>query len=100
MEIDSSVKSLGELASGVRKEGAKPTALSQPAAGQSAEVALSPLSARLQEIGSAMSTSPVADSERISAIRQAISAGTFKIDASKIADGLVESVRQMLATQK
>lgn len=101
MKIDSSVKSLGGLAGGTRKETAKPAATApQSSGGQSAEVELSPLSARLQEIESAMASSPVADSERVNAIRQAISAGTFKIDASKIADGLVDSVRQMLAAQK
>ena len=101
MKIDNSVKSLGGLASGARKDAAKTQAApAQPAAGQSAEVELSSLSTRLQEIGSSLASTPVADSERVNAIRQAISSGTFKIDASKIADGLVDSVRLMLAAQK
>ncbi|KYC29231.1 Anti-sigma-28 factor, FlgM [Sterolibacterium denitrificans] len=104
MKIDSSIKSLGGLSGEARKDAAKPAGTaSSPAAGQStqsAEVALSPLSARLQELESAMATTPVADSQRVAAIREAIAAGTFQVDASKIADGLVDSVRQMLAAQK
>ena len=37
---------------------------------------------------------------KVPAIRAAISAGTFKIDTGRIADGLIDSVRQMLAAQK
>jgi negative regulator of flagellin synthesis FlgM len=40
------------------------------------------------------------DAERVAEIRQAIAQGSFKIDPGKIADGLIESVRQMLAAQK
>ena len=99
MKIDNSVKSLGGGATGVRKDGGKPSVTPQ-AAEQGSDVALSPLSARLQEIESNLASSPLADNARISEIRQAISQGTFKIDASKIADGLLDSVRQMLSTQK
>lgn len=101
MKIDSSIKSLGGLSGEARKDAAKPAGTaSGPAAGQSAEVALSPLSARLQELESAMATTPMAASQRVAAIREAIASGTFQIDASKIADGLIDSVRQMLAAQK
>lgn len=99
MKIDSSTKSPGGIASGARKDGAKPTT-AQQTAGPNSEVALSPLSSRLQEIESAMATTPVADSGRVNAIRQAISQGSFQVDAGKIADGLITSVRQMLAAQK
>lgn len=101
MKIDNSVKSLGGLSGEARKDAAKPaTAAASPAVSQSAEVALSPLSARLQELESSMATTPMTDSHRVDAIREAIAAGTFQIDASKIADGLIDSVRQMLAAQK
>lgn len=99
MKIDNLVKSVGGPTSGARKDGAKPAATPQPAV-QSEAVALSPLSARLQEIASSLANTPVADSERVSAIREAISQGNFKINAGKIADGLIDSVRQMLAAQK
>ncbi|MBP9712556.1 MAG: flagellar biosynthesis anti-sigma factor FlgM [Sterolibacterium sp.] len=99
MKIDNSVKPLDALVGGARKEAARP-ASSRSAAGQGDAVALSPLSARLQEMEAAMAASPVVDADRVSAIRQAISAGTFKVDTSKIADGLLASVQQMLSGQK
>jgi negative regulator of flagellin synthesis FlgM len=99
VKIDNSVKSLGGVASGARKDGTKPSVARQPAA-QSSDVALSPLSSRLQEIESAMATTPVVDSDRVNAIQQAISQGAFQIDSSKIANGLISSVREMLAAQK
>lgn len=102
MKIDSSAKSLGGPGNSP-KPGTSRTPVTPTEAGggnQTATVALSPLSARLQEIESNLTTSPAIDSERVEAIRAAISAGTFRIDASKIADGLVDSVRQMLAAQK
>lgn len=40
------------------------------------------------------------NSERVAEIRQAIAQGNFKIDASRIADGLIDSVRQMLAAKR
>ena len=82
MKIDNSIKSPGGLATGIRKDGAKPP--SAPLASeQGSDVALSPLSARLQEIESSLATSPAADNDRIAELRQAISQGTFKIDASE-----------------
>ena len=42
---------------------------------------------------------PEVDSARVSEIKQAISEGRFSVDSEKVADGLIESVRQMLAAQ-
>jgi len=41
----------------------------------------------------------VADANRIAEIRQAMAEGRFQVDASKVADGLIESVREMIASQ-
>ncbi len=101
MKIDSSIKTLGGLAGPTGKDSPK-SANVPPKAGarQSAEVELSPLSARLQETEGSRGVDSVVDSDRVAAIRAAISAGTFKIDTGRIADGLIDSVRQMLAAQK
>lgn len=98
MKIDSSVKPLDGLVGGTRKESARPAA-SRPSPAQNDGVEISSLTTRLQGMGGA-SASSVADSTRVDAIRQAISAGTFKIDASKIADGLIASVQEMLNAEK
>lgn len=54
------------------------------------QVQLSPLSASLvQDNGDV-------DMERVEAIRNAIRSGELQIDASRIADGLLDSVREMV----
>lgn len=101
MKINTTTAPLGNLAASQSRENTKTTpAAARPAAGQASEVALSSLSTRLQEIGAASSTEAVVDLDRVNAIREAIAAGSFKIDTSRIADGLIDSVRQMLSTQK
>lgn len=55
-----------------------------------AQVQISPLSASLvQDNGDV-------DMERVEAIRNAIRSGELQIDASRIADGLLDSVREMV----
>lgn len=60
------------------------------------EVDISSLSARLQEASAAM-TEPTIDTTRIAEIKQAITEGRFQVNPERIADGLLESVRQMLS---
>jgi len=80
----------------------KPAAKPEAGAGAAAapQVELSPLSARIQEIESTIASAPAVNSARVAEIRQAIAQGNFKIDASRIADGLIASVRQMLAAKQ
>jgi negative regulator of flagellin synthesis FlgM len=63
------------------------------------KVDLSSLSSRMQEIEAALANLPVVDADRVAEIKQAIAEGRFQVDAGKVADGLIESVRQMLASQ-
>jgi len=100
MIIDNSLKPLGGVNAEPRKDAGKPGATrgdaGSSASPASAGVSLSPLSTRLQAIESSLSTAPAVDSSRVDAIRAAIASGTFEVDTSRIADGLIESVRQML----
>lgn len=63
------------------------------------KVELSTLSSSLQKAEAAISETPVVDRSRVEEIKLAISEGRFKIDADKIASGLIDSVRQMLNAQ-
>ena len=60
-------------------------------------VDISSLSAHLQEVGAG--ESPV-DGQRVAEIRQAIAEGRFQINPERIADGLLASVREMLAAKR
>lgn len=71
----------------------------QPASGKDASVESSSLSSRLAEIQNSLNSVPVVDSARVEEIKQAISEGRFKVNAEKVADSLIESVRQMLGSQ-
>jgi negative regulator of flagellin synthesis FlgM len=80
----------------------RPRAPASPAPGRQgdgATVALSPLSSSLGKAEAAMASTPVVNRERVEEIRKAISEGRFQVDASRIADGLIHSVREMLAAQ-
>lgn len=99
MKIEGTSNAPKSPVSSAGKAAAKPEA-GAGATTSAAQVELSPLSARIQEIESTIANTPAINSERVAEIRLAISQGNFKIDASRIADGLIDSVRQMLAAKK
>lgn len=96
MKINSAIPSAGSAPDGGRARTAGSVAQRSSTEGD-AQVELSPLSSRLQEIGATAAAGPVVNAKRVAEIKQAISAGRFKIDPERIADGLLSSVRQMLA---
>ena len=63
-------------------------------------VTLSPLSAKLKSLEAKVSTSSVFDTEKVDAIKSAIEKGQFKVDAEKVADGLIASEKDLLSAQK
>jgi negative regulator of flagellin synthesis FlgM len=63
-------------------------------------VTLSKMSAQLQSIESKMATDHVFDAEKVAAIKLAISSGQFKVSSEKVADGLIETVKDLLTTKK
>lgn len=99
MKIDNSVKSVGGLPTGDTRSRAAKDQPAAPTAAAGAQVELSSLSSRLQEMQATLANVPVTDAGRVAEIKQAISEGRFQIDAGKVADGLIESVRQMLASR-
>ena len=70
------------------------------AAGDQGNVTLSPLSAQLQSLEANVAMDNVYDADKVEAIKLAISNGEFHIDAGKIADGLINTVQDLLARQK
>ena len=57
-------------------------------------------SSQLQAMGSSLDASTPMDSAKVEAIKQAISEGRFKINPEIIADRLLTSVKDLLASQK
>ncbi|MGC3964790.1 MAG: flagellar biosynthesis anti-sigma factor FlgM [Rhodocyclaceae bacterium] len=101
MKIDNSVKTTGASASesSGKARGGREAAAPAPAASAGTTVQLSSLSGNLAKIEATIGQTPEVDSARVSEIKQAISEGRFSVDSEKVADGLIESVRQMLAAQ-
>jgi negative regulator of flagellin synthesis FlgM len=95
MKIDSSNNSLAVLeTTGVRKAG-KIDAQSavQQASAASSTVNLSSMSALHASKASDI------DTAKVEAIKAALRNGTYKIDSGKVADGMLNSVRDMLQTR-
>jgi negative regulator of flagellin synthesis FlgM len=63
-------------------------------------VTLSPLSAQLKALEAKVAVSSVFDTEKVDAIKSAISGGKFKVDSEKVADGLIATVKDLLSSQK
>lgn len=92
MKINSAIPSVGNTTGTGSTRGPAPTAKSSGMGG-SERVDISSLSARLQEVGAG--ETPL-DVQRVAEIKQAISEGRFQINPERIADGLLDSVREML----
>lgn len=94
VKINSALPSVGTTGTGSSRG---PAATAKPAGTQSGErVDISSLSARLQEVGAG--ESPI-DAQKVAEIKQAISEGRFQINPERIADGLLNSVREMLTAK-
>lgn len=63
-------------------------------------VELTSASLKLSAIEGSLGGQPVIDSARVSEIKQAIADGKFKINPDAIADKLVASVKELLASRK
>lgn len=72
----------------------------QPAdAGQTA-VTLSPRAAELKQLETQLAAIPVVDRARVESIKEAIASGQYTINAENIAEGLIDSVKEMLHVAK
>ncbi len=72
----------------------KPSGTSQASAGDN--VTISSAAQQLSSIESASKASPAFDAEKVSAIKTAIQNGEFQINTEKVADGLIQSVKDLL----
>ena len=57
------------------------------------------LSGQLQNIEKNLSKGEVFDAERVAEIKQAISEGRFTVNADKVADGLLDTVRDLIRSR-
>lgn len=100
MKINDSIKSkvdLGVDKAGAEKTGAgKKTEKPQIHAKAAENVTLSPISAQLQALEAKIAGDNAFDVEKVAAIKLAIASGQFKVSSEKVADGLIETVKDLL----
>jgi negative regulator of flagellin synthesis FlgM len=63
-------------------------------------VQISPLSQQLQALQSTQASGAVFETKKVEEIKLAISEGRFKVDAEKVADGLLETVKDLLNARR
>lgn len=105
MNVNDSIKNSVDL--GVDKLTSEKGAQAKPAADAKAEqtpnqadsVTLSSESVQLQAIQSDLATKEVFDVEKVEAIKAAISNGEFAVDTEKVADGLIDTVKDLFKTK-
>ena|SRR5215471_8345439 len=101
MKIEGSIKSVTSNA--VQQEPGRPgkePAADVAAAPVSTNVKLSSLSSQLQMIEKSFADTPVVDAARVAELKQAISDGHFKVNADKVADKLIDTVKEMIRAHK
>jgi len=70
-----------------------------PSAAPGSKVELSSLASQMQEVEATLANVPVVDASRVAEIKQAMIEGRFQVNAEKVADGLIDSVREMVRAQ-
>jgi negative regulator of flagellin synthesis FlgM len=104
MKINDSIKNkvgLGIDRANAEKAGAgKKSEKPQAELNASESVTLSPMSAQLQSLEAKIATDNAFDIEKVAAIKLAITSGQFKVSSEKVADGLIETVKDLLNTKK
>ena len=105
MQIDKTTPPLpatqiGELAP--KSPNAKPSggSSSNAAAPSETSVHLGTASLQLRKLESSVANTPVVDREKVEAIKQAISEGRFQVNASTVADRLINSVQDMISANR
>ncbi|BBJ22179.1 flagellar biosynthesis anti-sigma factor FlgM [Candidatus Nitrotoga sp. AM1P] len=63
-------------------------------------VHLGATSAQLQKMESSMANTPLVDAAKVADIKQAISEGRFQVNSSAVADGLIQTVQDLISSHK
>lgn len=98
MKIDPGVKQV-PLPSAVENRPAQAKTGARPGAEQT-DVTLSPRVAQLQELETQLAAIPVVDRAKVENIKAAIASGQYAINPDNVAQGLIDSVKEMLHVAK
>lgn len=102
MNISDSIKKMGvgvdkpTLDKGAANKGSEKAAGSSTSAASTDNVTLSSASVQLQSLESGLAAGEVFDANKVEEIKAAISRGDFSVDTAKVADGLLQSVKDLI----
>jgi negative regulator of flagellin synthesis FlgM len=102
VKIDGNLRSIqsGSVSEGQARTGKPGASQAQPGSTGGPRVELSPLGSQLAGIEASLAGVPVVDMQRVEEIKQAISDGRFTVNPDVIADRLLETVRELIQSQK
>ncbi len=106
MNISDSIKKLGigvdkpALDKGSASKGNDKAASATVATPASDNVTLSSASVQLQSIEAGMSAGEVYDTKKVDEIKAAIARGDFSVDTGKVADGLLQTVKDLIQPKR
>lgn len=100
MKIDDALKVTPGLATGNNEAKTAKSGESAKVGNSSEKVTLSSRSSELQSLESKTVAEDAFDVQKVEAIKAAIMNGEFKIDSGKVADGLINTVKDLLSNQK
>jgi len=97
MKIDNAIPSSTPVTRVTETPGRQGAVARTPSGASSGDsVAITSLSARLNELEGVLAGVPVVDGAQVQAIKDAISQGRFQVDSEVVADRLLSSVKELL----
>lgn len=100
MKIDPGTKPIPLTPPSVDSRPSQPQAPADASAAPHTDVTLSPQATQLKQLESQLAAIPVVDRARVDSIKHAIASGQYAIDTANIAEGLLDSVKEMLHASK
>lgn len=98
MKIDPGTKHLGLPP--VTENRSAPSGSKTPAGAQQTDVTLSPRATDLKQLEATLAAIPLVDRARVDSIKEAIAAGRYTVKAENVAQGLLDSVKEMFHVAK
>lgn len=97
---DAIQKSLGLTAEKADSKAAKKADTPAAQNSSSGTVTLSPMSTKLQSLEAKVAADNVYDAEKVESIKLAIKNGQFNVNTEKVADGLINTVKDLLQANR
>lgn len=101
MEINDSLKKTAGVAARPQTPAGRAGAAEQPTIASTGSNADSvTISEGAQKLAAAGGNAPVFDTNKVEEIKAAMASGTFKVDPEKVAQGLMDSVRDLISARR